>query len=311
MNETGHAHHDSTTYLAPAAALEKLAIMNSHNNAPTQFVEANGIRFAYRRFGNDSGVPLLFMQHFRGGMDHWDPAITDGFAKDRPVVLFDNAGVAGSTGDTPDTIDAMAEHAADFVHALGLLQMDIFGFSLGGYIAQSFTLRHSELVRRLILVGTAPRGGVPRQDPKATEHSMSTDPSTGEIGLEAFLYLFFSRSARGQAAGRAFWERRHQRKKDVDLPTTEQTMKAQSAAILEWRQVRGERFAELKDITRPALVVNGNNDVMVPTINAFTLSQYMPDAQLIIYPDAGHASQYQYPELFLLHASAFLDRLFD
>src|SRR5229473_7036058 len=120
-----------------------------HITASTQFVEANGIRFAHRRFGQEGGTPLLFMQHFRGGMDHWDPAVTDGFAKNRPVILFDNAGVASSSGETPDTIDAMAEHAADFVGALGISQIDLLGFSIGGYIAQTLTIRHPGLIRRL------------------------------------------------------------------------------------------------------------------------------------------------------------------
>src|SRR2546425_4231202 len=145
--------------------------MMTHVTAPTQFVETNGIRFAYRRFGRDSGVPLLFMQHFRGGMDHWDPAVTDGFGKDRPVILFDNAGVASSSGETPDTIDAMAEHAAAFVGALGLSQADVLGFSIGGTVAQAFTLRYPKLVRRLILVGTGPRGGEPTQEPKVMQPS--------------------------------------------------------------------------------------------------------------------------------------------
>jgi pimeloyl-ACP methyl ester carboxylesterase len=108
---------------------------HTHLTAPTQFVEADGIRFAYRRFGIKTGVPLLFMQHFRGGMDHWDPMVTDGFASGRPIILFNNAGVASSSGETPDNIDAMAEHAADFVAALGLSQIDILGFSIGGFIA--------------------------------------------------------------------------------------------------------------------------------------------------------------------------------
>lgn len=131
---------------------------HTHVTAPTQFVEATGIRFAYRRFGREAGVPLLFMQHFRGGMDNWDPAITDGFAMGRPVILFNNSGVASSSGETPNTIDAMAEHAADFVSALGLSQIDLLGFSIGGYVAQELTLRHPKLVRRLMLVGTGPRG---------------------------------------------------------------------------------------------------------------------------------------------------------
>ena len=141
-----------------------------HVTAPTQFAEANGIRFAYRRFGQEGGTPLLFMQHFRGGMDHWDPAVTDGFAKNRPVILFDNAGVASSSGETPDTIDAMAEHAADFIAALGLSQIDLLGFSIGGYIAQTLTIRHPELIRRLILAGTGPRAGEPPQDQKYAEY---------------------------------------------------------------------------------------------------------------------------------------------
>jgi pimeloyl-ACP methyl ester carboxylesterase len=179
--------------------------------APTQYAEANGIRFAYRRFGQESGVPLLFMQHFRGGMDHWDPAVTDGFAGSRPVILFDNAGVAGSSGKTPDTIEAMADHAADFLQAIRLSEVDLLGFSIGGYIAQTLTLRNPRLIRRLMLVGTGPRGGEPSTDPKYAEYRDSTDPNTGESGLEAFLYLFFAPSETSQVAGRAFWERRHLR----------------------------------------------------------------------------------------------------
>ena len=281
---------------------------HTHVTAPTQFVEANGIRFAHRRFGREAGEPLLFMQHFRGGMDHWDPAVTDGLAADRPVILFNNAGVASSSGETPNTVDAMAEHAADFVGALGLSRVDVLGFSIGGYIAQALTLRHPALVRRLMLVGTGPRGAEPSDDPKYSQYATSTDPATGEAGLEAFLYLFFSPSASSQAAGRAFWERRHLRRKDVDPPSSVQTMKAQLAAIAEWKEVRGYGVGELKKIAQPTLVVNGNRDIMVPTINSFTLSQQIPNAQLIIYPDSGHASLFQYPDLFLAQARLFLDR---
>jgi pimeloyl-ACP methyl ester carboxylesterase len=278
-----------------------------HVTALTQFIEANGIRFAYRRFGQEDGTPLLFMQHFRGGMDHWDPAVTDGFAKNRPVILFDNAGVASSGGETPDTIDAMADHAADFVGALGLSQIDLLGFSIGGYIAQTLTIRHPQLIRRLILVGTGPRAGEPPQDPKYAEFGALTDPKTGQSPLETFLYLFFRPSETSQSAGKVFWARRHARKEDVDVPTSAQTMAAQRSAITEWRQKRGERFAELKAITQPTLVVTGHNDIMVPTINSFTLSQKIPDAQLIVYPDSGHGSLFQFPELFVTHGRIFLD----
>jgi len=287
----------------------KWKVHYTHITAPTQFVETNGISFAYRRFGKEDSevLPLLFMQHFRGGMDHWDPAITDGFAMRGPVILFNNAGVASSSGETPNTIEAMGEHAADFVNALGISQVDLLGFSIGGYVAQMFAIRHPTLVRRLILVGTGPRAGESSRDPNYLGYATSTDPSTGESSLEAFLHLFFSPSPRSQAAGKAFWERRHLRKKDVDLPSSPQTMAAQLAAGKEWQEVRGERFAELKSITQPALVVNGNNDVMIPTINSFTLQQHIPDAQLIIYPDSGHGSHFQYPDLFLSHARMFLD----
>src|ERR1700724_930594 len=121
-------------------------MIHTHQTAPTQFVQANGIRFAYRRFGKPDGVPLVFIQHFRGGMDHWDPAVTAGFADHRPDILFDNAGVAASTGETPDTINAMADHAADFIGALGLAQVDLLDFSIGGYIAQTLALRRPALI---------------------------------------------------------------------------------------------------------------------------------------------------------------------
>jgi pimeloyl-ACP methyl ester carboxylesterase len=242
------------------------------------------------------------MQHFRGGMDNWDPAVTDGFARDRPVILFNNAGVASTSGKTPNTIDEMGAYAADFVGALGLSQIDVLGFSIGGFIAQIFTIRHPSLVRRLILVGTGPRAGQQTQDPRVKQHALTPDPS-----LTDFLYLFFAPSISSQTAGRAFWERRHLRKTNVDPATSPQTMEAQQAALTEWGQVKGERFAELKSITQPTLVINGSNDVMVPTINSFTLSQQIPNAQLIVYPNSGHASLFQYPELFLSHAQTFLN----
>ena len=150
----------------------------------------------------------------------------------------------------------MAEHAADFVVALGLSQIDLLGFSIGGYIAQTVTIRHPELIRRLILVGTGPRAGEPPQDPKYAEYGGLTDPKTGQAPLEAFLYLFFRPSEESQSAGKKFWARRHARKEDVDVSTSAQTMAAQRAAITEWRQTRGDRFAELKAITQPTLVVN-------------------------------------------------------
>jgi pimeloyl-ACP methyl ester carboxylesterase len=281
----------------------------TYATAATQYTQVGATRYAYRRMGGESGVPLIFLQNFRQGMDNTDPSLLDGFAEDRPVIIFDNAGVAGSTGETPDTIEAMADHVAAFVGALNLLQVDVLGFSIGGYTAIAFVLRYPHLVRRLLLVGTAPRGQEPRTDPRV-------DQVAGRpvLGREEFLFLLFSPSQAGQTAGLAMWrrqqtgwEQRRQHRLDLDPPTSQQSAKAQYAAILEWRQIKGERFAELEAIKQPTLVVNGSNDIMVPTINSWILSQKIPRAQLIVYPDAGHAAHYQYPELFLKHSKLFLD----
>jgi pimeloyl-ACP methyl ester carboxylesterase len=284
-------------------------MIHTHNSAPTEFAQAKGIGFAYRRFGMSDGVPLVFMPHYRAGMDHWDPALTDGFAASRPVILFDNAGVAGSSGETPDTMEAMADNAAHFLGALGVATVDVLGHSIGGYIAQTLALRYPKKVRRLILAGTGPRAGEPSRDPKVREWADSTDSLTGESSLEAFLYLFFRPSPTSQAAGKAFWERRHRRKQDADRASTPQTMAAQRAAIVAWSKATGERNAQVDDITQPALVVNGNHDIMIPSINSYNLSQAIPNAQLIIYPDSGHGALFQFPELFVAHGRLFLDAL--
>ena len=246
-------------------------------------------------------MPLVFLQHFRGGLDNWDPLVTDGLAQGRPVILFNNAGVASSSGQPVETIEASADHVARFVRALGLKTVDVLGFSIGGYSAQSLVIRHPGLVRRLVLVGTAPRNGEPANDPRIPPVATNAVPT-----MEDFLFLFFTPSAASQAAGKAFWQRRHLRVDD-DPPSSPEAMKAQSAASAEYRKPRGERHAELADIKQPTLVVNGNHDIMMPTINSFVLSQGIPNAQLIIYPDAGHGSLFQYPQLFVTHTSLFLD----
>ena len=187
-------------------------------------------------------MPLLLIPHYRAGMDHWDPGRHRRLRAEPPVILFDNAGVAGSSGETPDTMEAMADRAADFIGALGLPEVDVLGHSIGGYIAQTLALRHPEIARRLILAGTGPRGGEPSKDPKVREWGDSTDPETGESSLEAFLYLFFRPSPTSQAAGRAFWERRHLRKHDADRPSTAQTMAAQRAAIIAWSKTSSDQY---------------------------------------------------------------------
>ncbi|MDT5233150.1 MAG: hypothetical protein QOD88_784 [Mycobacterium sp.] len=277
----------------------------THNTAPNKFVDVAGVTYAYRRFGALSGVPVLFLQHLRGSMDYWDPAVTNGIAARRPVILFDNEGVGLSTGQTPDTVDAMADNAAAFVRALEVPEVDVLGFSIGGYATQPLALRHPELVRRVVIVGSKPRGG----------QSEGTAPDVAEVAgrhevptLDDILYLFFDPSETSQAAGRAFWRRRHARTADPDRPTSRQTFNAQIAAILDWNQARGDALEELSGIRQPTLVVNGSHDIMVPTVNSYLMAQRISDAELVIYPDSGHGSLFQYPHRFVTHVNEFLDR---
>jgi pimeloyl-ACP methyl ester carboxylesterase len=193
----------------------------THNKARTQFVEVSGVRYAYRRFGMHTGTPLLFLQHFRGGLDHWDPVVTDGLAKDWSVILFNNAGVASSGGEPAETVAGMAGHVIAFLEALRLDELDLLGFSLGGFVAQHLALEHPGLTRRVILAGPQGGEGMDRLTPKVTEHA-----TREESNLEDFLYLFFSPSAASQAAGRAFWERRHARP-EQDVPSSVAVMGAQ------------------------------------------------------------------------------------
>jgi len=276
----------------------------THNTAKTRFVEVDGVRYAYRRFGTATRTPVVFLQHFRGGLDNWDPNVTDGLAKDRPVILFNNAGVASSGGDPADTVTGMARHVIAFVDALGLKKVDLLGFSLGGFVAQQVVLESPDLIRHVILAGTGPQGGegMDHMPPKVVEHATREKPI-----LEDFLYLFFSQSETSQAAGRAFWERRHTRL-DQDVPSSVAAMGAQGNAIAAWGIVpQLDRYASLRRIKHPVLVVNGADDIMVPTINSFILQQRIPNATLVIYPDSGHGAIFQYPELFVSHARLFLE----
>jgi pimeloyl-ACP methyl ester carboxylesterase len=274
---------------------------HSHQTAPTQFVEANGIRFAYRRFGKTGGVPLVFNIHFTGTMDHWDPAVTDGFAKDREVILFNNAGISSSSGEVPTSIEEMAANAAAFIKALGLTRVDVLGFSIGGLIAQTLAIAEPTLVRRLVLVGTGPRSG---------EGMASLTPEAQEIFGASYeepdqlwLRVHFSPSEKSQAAGREFLKRFRQRSTDRDPEANEKVAPAQLAALAKWGAPRENPYAYLRALTQPTLVVNGGTDVIVYTVNSFILQQNIPNAQLILYPDANHGSLYQ----FVQHASLFLD----
>jgi pimeloyl-ACP methyl ester carboxylesterase len=236
-------------------------------------------------------------------MDSWDPVVVDGFARTRPVVLFDNRGVSRSSGTTPDTVAAMASDAVAFITAMGLKQVDLLGFSLGGFIAQVIAAEHPERVRRLILAGTGPEGGEGIRNLSDTlEQAQKTSPD------DLRRYLFFERTDTSQDAGQSFLKRVAQRTSDRDPETSQQTVGAQFAAIVAWGTDGDQRAARrLQEITQPVLVVNGKNDIMVPTINSYTLFQRLPNARLSLYPDSGHGGLFQYGETFVDEGVRFLN----
>jgi pimeloyl-ACP methyl ester carboxylesterase len=281
-------------------------VVHTHRTAPTRYVEANGIRFAYRRFGRKSGgtVPLVFNMHLNGTMDHWDPAVTDGFAQDREVVLFDNAGISSTSGDVPTSVEEMAANAAAFIKALDLAEVDVLGFSLGGLVAQEVSIAEPKLVRRLVLVGTGPRSGEGMAS--LTPEAQRIFGAKYESPDDLWLAVFFTPSERSQAAGRQYLKRFRLRTEDRDPEVSAKVAPAQIEALSKWGAPRDNPYAYLKAIQHPTLVVNGGSDVIVHTLNSFILQQHIPNAELILYPDANHGSQYQYPGLFVRHVSMFL-----
>ncbi len=277
--------------------------IHTHETAPTQFVDASGIRFAYRRFGAKSGVPLVFFQHFMGNLDDHDSALTDAFAADREVILFNNAGVASSSGKTPDTIQQTALDAEAFIDAIGLKTIDLLAHSMGGLIAQQVAFDRPELVRRLVLVGTGPRGGVGIGEMPPETRALFFKKY--EHQEEMWLPILFTPSEASQAAGSAYLARMMARK-DRDEAISVDTIQAQATAIAAYGAEKDETYAHLKELYQPILVVNGNNDIIIPTINSYLLQQHAPNAQLILYPDANHGAHHQYPERFVRHVSMFL-----
>ena len=278
---------------------------NSAITARTQFLETKKEKYAYRRFGKESKYPLLFLQHFTGTLDNWDPAVTDPLAADHDIILFDNAGVGASTGKVPTTMAGMAEHAAAFLNTLGISTCDVLGFSLGGVIAQQMALDNSKVFRKMILVGTAPRGG---EDIMHLEKPTLAKPLHDATlkGYEVLQKIFFAPTETSQAAGKEFIGRLMQRQQDRDPIAGPEVAQAQMAAFREWEKYSGSRFADLKRIQQPTLVVNGIHDEMIPVSNSYWLSENLPNAVLLTYPDAGHGSLFQWHDSFARQAGAFL-----
>jgi pimeloyl-ACP methyl ester carboxylesterase len=277
----------------------------SNITAPTQFLQVKDERYAYRRFGTGSGRPLLCLQHFTGTLDNWDPAVTDPLAAGREVILFDNAGVGRSTGTVPPTVAGMAAHAMAFLDGLGMQTCDVLGFSLGGMVAQQMAQDRPALFRRMILVGTAPRGGediMHLEKPSLARYL--ADPTLQ--GYAILPKIFFAPTESSQAAGEAFIGRLAKRREDREPASGPEVAKAQRAAFGDWEQFKGERFANLKSIRQPTLVVNGIHDEMIPVANSYWLSAHLPNAVLLTYPDSGHGSLFQYHESFTRQAAAFL-----
>ncbi|WP_416067567.1 alpha/beta fold hydrolase [Rhizobium sp. ZK1] len=268
--------------------------------APTLHVEVGGIRFAYRKLGPESGIPLVFLQHFTGTMDAWDPRVVNALAADRPVIVFNNTGVGTSTGAVPDTIEQMSTDAESFMVALGLTEVDLLGFSLGGFLAQVIATRSTVKARKLIVAGSAPRGG--------EEHLLQVvEEAFSKNARDVRLPLFFTPSAASQAAGSAFVDRATARRQDRDPESGDAVSNPQAAAIIAWCANKDAGHATLKAIRQPTLIVHGSDDTMFPSINAYEMFKHMSSATLIIYPDSGHGALFQHANTFVAHVQTFLN----
>ncbi len=277
----------------------------SNTTATTLLLQGTHGTYAYRRLGGGVRRPLLCLQHFTGTLDNWDPAVTDPLAVDREVILFDNAGVGRSTGGVPTTVTGMAMHALDFLDALCITSCDVLGFSLGGMVAQQMALDRPSSIHRMMLVGTAPRGGediMHLEKPSLAKH-LSDSTLKGYGVLQK---IFFAPTASSQSAGGAFIKRLEQRKQDLDTPSGPNVAAAQLTAFREWEQMTGTRFGHLESIRQPTLVVNGVFDEMIPVSNSYRLVENLPNAILLVYPDTGHGSLFQFHESFVRQAAAFL-----
>jgi pimeloyl-ACP methyl ester carboxylesterase len=273
----------------------------AHKDAPTETIDIGGTRFAYRRLGADTGVPVIFLHHLAAVLDNWDPRVIDGIAARHRVIAFDNRGVGASKGSTPTSVAAMARDAVTFIRALGFDQVDLLGFSLGGFVAQVIAQEEPRLVRKLVLAGTGPAGGEGIE--KVTPITLRAMVKGGLTFKDPKTYLFFTRTSNGQKAAREFLKRLKERKDDRDKAISPIAFRAQLKAIHAWAK---QQPSDLSSIHQPVLVANGDRDLMVPSGNSADLARRLPNARLKLYPDAGHGGVFQYHDEFVAEVLEFL-----
>jgi pimeloyl-ACP methyl ester carboxylesterase len=282
--------------------MDAISAGTTHNTAETKLVEAAGVEFAYRRFGSTAEVPLVMLQHLRGNLDNWDRALTDALAAEREVILVDYAGIGSSTGEASSTIAETARQMIAFITALSLEEIDLLGFSIGGFIAQEIALVRPTLVRRLILAATGPKGA-------PGMHGWRKDiaaAARGESKPENLLYIMFAHTEVSQAKGMEFLGRFMEREDGRDAPTSDAARDAQYDAIVEWGIPDHGALQRLTGIQSPTLVIQGDEDLMIPTKLSHLMAGLIPDAQIRIYPDAAHGFLFQYPTEVAAEVNAFL-----
>ncbi|MGH8893206.1 MAG: alpha/beta fold hydrolase [Actinomycetes bacterium] len=276
-------------------------VITSYAEAPTRTVTVGVTNYAYRELGPKGGIPVVFFVHLAATLDNWDPRIVDPIAKNRHVITFDQRGVGASTGEVPDTLEAAADHAYEFITALGFDKIDAFTFSMGGFIVQDLIVKHPDLVRKLVLTGTGPRGGKDIDKVVGVTYWDILRATLTRSDPKEF--LFFNRNAAGKLAAKAFVTRLQERTVDRDKPISIKAFRTQLKAI--------QRFgrsapSDLSRFTQPTLVANGDNDRMVPSVLSEDLHRRIKGSELIIYSDSGHGGVFQFHEKFAPVATEFL-----
>jgi pimeloyl-ACP methyl ester carboxylesterase len=276
-------------------------VITSYADAPARTVTTGSNTYAYRELGPKGGIPVVFFVHLAATLDNWDPRIVDAIAKNRHVITFDQRGVGASTGKVPDTIEEAADHAYEFISALGFDRIDVFSFSMGGMIAQDLIVKHPDLVRKLVLTGTGPRGG--KDIPKVVGVTYWDILRATLTRSDPKEFLFFNRNAAGKAAGKAFVKRLEERTTDRDQPIGIKAFRTQLKAIQKYGR---SAPSDLSMFTQPTLIANGDNDRMVPSVLSEDLHRRIKGSELIIYPDSGHGGVFQFHEKFAPVAADFL-----